>query len=282
MMLRIALTADVHYPDPARFHALYRLLTVERPDVLVVAGDLVSYSSLEEVSRLLSKIRKWFDGVIIGVAGNHEHWLTKGERRRGLTSVEKIEGLAEVYASHGGVLLDVDGPYCLDSICFAGVTGWYDYSYAVHLGFDRIFFDACNPWGCSLTELEACERGGVCTCPDWFRDCLLVKLGMSNAEYALMNAERLRVQLSKIAGRKTIVVLHHAPRRELLRYTGDRRRDFYFAYAGHEKLDEVIRSASAEIVRVVYGHLHERSVDWIVELNGVTYVNAYNYTLIEV
>ena len=283
--MKLLVASDVHHPEPRRVYSLYMLLEREKPDVLLIAGDIVDHPALAEISKFLAKRRRRYRGPVVAVAGNHEHWLTRGEMSRGMTSLEKIEALAELYAKHDVILLDTMGPYCLDEVCFAGVTGWFDYSYASNLGYTREHFENCNPWGCSLAELESCEkRPHTCLCPNYRRDCIYVKLGdMTAPEYAELNAERLREQLYRIpAGRPTVVLLHHVPRRDLLRYTGDPRRDFYYAYAGHEKLDHAIRGSNRDIRLVVYGHVHEDSIDWEVERDNIKYINGYRYAILHI
>jgi len=93
----------------------------------------------------LKFIRKFFKGPLLAVLGNHEHWLSGREKRRGLTSIEKLNKLAKLYEEYNGVLLDVKGPCKIGDLYVVGVVGWYNYSYAQGLGFTEKDFENCNP-----------------------------------------------------------------------------------------------------------------------------------------
>lgn len=281
--MKIAITSDIHYPDPQRFYELIIFLRKQDPRILVIAGDAVSYGSIDLYHKFFRKLRRYYKGLIIGVAGNHEHWLTKNELRKRIYSEDKIKILSKIYRSYNAMLLNEEGPYCIKDICFTGSTGWYDYSYAANLGFSREDFENCNPWGCSINELLTYERGLYCNCYSWLRDCLYIRLRNSNEEYILKNIKLLSKQLDRIEeDTLTIVILHHVPRRELIKYTNDVYENFYYAYAGSNKIDEVIRKSNANIKLVVYGHIHEKSRDYDIVLENLRYMNGYKYTIIQV
>ncbi|BCS93298.1 metallophosphoesterase [Metallosphaera javensis (ex Sakai et al. 2022)] len=275
--VKVLFASDVHYPDGDRTSRLFSLLR-GKPDLLVLAGDLITLGSVQDLRKFFVKLRKVYQGPVVGVPGNHEHWLTRGERDRGITSLEKVEMIAEVYREFRGVLLQVDGPFQTDSgLTLVGTTGWYDYSFARDLNFSVEDFENCNPYHCTREELMACEKRGYCDCKSWFNDCIYVNLGMSNEEYLRLNVRILEDQLRSV--KDAVVVLHHAPRKDLIKVTGEREKDFFLAFDGSERLEEVIRNHGVE--HVIYGHLHEGSRQDHVTVDGVRYVNGYRFQLME-
>ncbi|MCY0862433.1 MAG: metallophosphoesterase [Metallosphaera prunae] len=274
--MKILFASDVHYPNSDRTNKLFSSLKQE-PDLLVLAGDVFTHGSHEDLRKFLRKLRKVYEGPLVAVPGNHEHWLTKRESRD-FTSQTKVNKLAEIYRELGGTLLQVDGPYPIThDLSLVGTTGWYDYSFARDLNFSDRDFENCNPHSCSREEIATCEKRGFCDCRTWFNDCVYVNLGISNEDYLQQNVKILEDQLRKV--RRAIVVLHHVPRKELVVTTGDRYTDFFLAFDGSERLDEVVRRYEVEYV--IYGHLHDRSRQDHVVMEGVHYVNAYNFFLLE-
>ncbi|MGC8597135.1 MAG: metallophosphoesterase family protein [Thermocladium sp.] len=269
--MKILLLSDIHWPSDAAVKALSKARNF---DMLILAGDFMDCglsvacyeASFDSFFRLIKKVSGKKE--IIAVLGNHEHYLSRNELRRGITSLEKIASYRKYFGEHDSVLLDFEGPYCINGFCIAGNVGWYDYSFAV--GYDFKYYDQCNPYGCSVESLWQCERQ-YCNCPDYFRDCLYVRLGMSNGEYLSYNVNSLRKQLSKV-NQPTILVLHHAPRKDIIKDDG-----FYSAYDGSNKLDEVVREFGSRYV--VYGHVHERG-NSIEVRDGVVYINSFYPNLV--
>ncbi|MEB3806596.1 MAG: metallophosphoesterase [Desulfurococcales archaeon] len=274
-MVLVAVVGDLHYPNPRALDVLVKASSA-RPDLLLLAGDFLDipyYNLVMKFIKLMNRIG--FKSVAV-IMGNHEHYLSRRARSKGVDSIRQVEWLAGFLEEHGVKVLGLgEEPLEINDIYLVGATGWYDYTLAPQ-GYSRVDFENCNPFGVSLRQLELCERGRLWLCPEWWRrDCLYVKLPISNEEYVKVNVDRVRAQLEAVpAGSRKIIVYHHVPRRELVASYGDAR-DFDLAYAGSIRLEDPVREYGVETV--VYGHLHQRSKSWIQRVEGVTYANSYPY-----
>jgi len=189
--MNILLLSDIHWPSDVSVKALSKARNF---DMLILAGDFMDCglsvacdgASFDSFFRLIRKIAGEKD--VIAVLGNHEHYLSKNELRKGFTSLEKVASYRKYFKEHNGTLLDFDGPYCVNGFCVAGNVGWYDFSFAP--GYETKHYYQCNPYGCSVESLWQCEKQ-YCNCPDYFRDCLYVRLGISNEEYLNRNIDSL-------------------------------------------------------------------------------------------
>ena len=279
-MTRILLVSDLHYPsDRGLAWVLTEVLRRINVDALVLGGDFVDHGNENDVDRLLALIRRTHKGPILAVWGNHEHYLSRSKVRDGWTSLDQLERLRQVMVRHGTLILDVNGPVRIGDISLVGVVGWYDYSYGPPQ-FTEEDYGRCNPFGYSLEELQHCSKNPYHPwCPPWWRnDCLYVRLPMHHRDYAKLNAEKLESQL-RAAEPPVMVVLHHVPRRDLIRYTGNPQEDFDYAYAGSPVLGEVINSYAEKIAVIAYGHLHDGSAARLMTINGIQHVNTYpNYS----
>ncbi|RLE93568.1 MAG: hypothetical protein DRN04_06500 [Thermoprotei archaeon] len=144
-VVRIAAVSDIHHPASTILVKLAQVLRKSEIDLIVFAGDVVNWADEKYFKKLLKFIRRFFKGPLLAVSGNHEHWLSGREKRRGLTSIEKLNKLAKLYEEYNGVLLDVKGPCRIGDLYVVGVVGWYNYSYAQGLGFTEKDFENCNP-----------------------------------------------------------------------------------------------------------------------------------------
>lgn len=72
-----------------------------------------------------------------------------------------------------------------------------------------------------------------------------------------------------------MVVLHHVPRRDLIRYTGNPREDFDYVYAGSSVLGEVISRYAEKIAVIAYGHLNDGSAARLMAIDDIQHVNVY-------
>lgn len=301
-MARLLVVADLHFPRASGLSEgvdylgaawrLPRILGEGRFDALILAGDFVNTCDEESTEKLMKMIRRHYRGPVLAAWGNHEHYLSPSRLRRGWDSPRCLERLRGVLEGYGAAILDSEGPVEVGGVWVAGVAGWYDYSYGPP-GFTVEDYERCNPYGVPLPALRRCDRqgygssiGGGSLCPSGYRrDCLYVKLPMSNPEYARLNAERLRKQLEE-AKPPVVVVTHHVPRGELLSPTGDPLKDFDLAYAGTPLLGEVLSLYREGIAAVTYGHIHGRGRGWLATLDGVPYVDAFHghggFTAVEV
>lgn len=275
---RLLVVSDIHFPtDPRAVWKLAGVLRHSVIDALVLAGDFLDDVSANAVQKLFFRVlRRAYKGPIIVVWGNHEHYLTRNRLERGLTSIDQLDWLYDRLIEHGVKVLDRDGPVNIGSVTIAGVVGWYDYSYGPR-EYTSEDYERCNPYGVSLEVIRKCARGRWRhLCPPWWRnDCLYVKLPMDNRTYLKLNAERFVSQLER-AEPPIVAVLHHVPRRELLRYTGNPVKDFDLAYAGSPVLGSTLEKHMAKLAAVVYGHVHEHSIARVLPIHDTPYVNAYH------
>ena len=83
---RFVQISDVHmdsWMTPERLARIVDLVNEQRPDLVVITGDLVSYNAPRYVPGLLAPLKrlKASDGVV-AVLGNHDHWAGAEEVRR--------------------------------------------------------------------------------------------------------------------------------------------------------------------------------------------------------
>lgn len=187
--------------------------------------------------------------------------------------MEKLRRLAEMCAKHGVVLLDVlEEPLDIGGVALVGSVGWYDYGYAEGLGFSREDFERGTPYrGCVKGY-----RGPLPPCPAWHNDKVYVKLPFSDPEFVERNVASMerRILKAEEMGLEVYLVLHHVPRREFLRYEGDRKKDFFLAYNGSDRLGELAERYNGVVRKVFFGHEHYEEAK-PVTINGVEYVNVY-------
>ncbi|GEM_PF-2283877 len=271
----IAITSDLHYSklgcmrNLELFGRFLNRLGKIKPDVIVVCGDFTGCGYIEDFTRLVRIIRRASPHTVqVYVFGNHDLWLSKNEMRKGLDSLEKMEKYSRKAEEAGVYILDLHGPLKLEDVWLVGAVGWYDYSYASHLNFPYESFVKGTPY-------PDCEipHGNIFIptihCPEWWVDKVRVRIPFSDEEFLEINVKKLEKQLSK-AGRKTMLFLHHVPKRALLPYTGKPFTDFFRAYDSSEKLGAV--AERFEVEKVFFGH---KVLAKSAEINGVKYLNAH-------
>lgn len=136
-------------------------------------------------------IRRRHKGFILAVWGNHEHYLSQSRVRDGWTSLDQLERLRQVMASHGVLILDVDGPVRIGDVSLVGVVGT-TIVMVLHNSRRRIT-EGVIPSGYSIEVLQRCSKNPYYPwCPPrWRNDCLYVRLPMYHRDYAKLNAEKL-------------------------------------------------------------------------------------------
>ncbi len=280
---RIAVLSDTHFPGPggAPLESYFRgLARLERlgVDALVLAGDIVAAPRENYIKGFARLLRKHYGGPVYAILGNHEHYLSRKRLERGWDSVMVALWVEEALCRHGIELLTPRAPVRVGGVNLVGVTGWYDYSFGPQV-YTEEDYERCNTYGISPEVLRECDRralwGMSPWCPPGARlDCSYVKFPGGHKWYASINLGLLERQLS-LAEAPVVAVLHHAPHRRLLRYTGDPERDFYRAYDGSQELGRLLLRHKEKLAAVVYGHLHGHSASRVAEIEGVPHVNAY-------
>lgn len=108
---------------------LFRLLPMDRSDVLVIAGDIGHFNA--QINTVLKVFRKYYK-YVVWVHGNHEMYVndTKSIRKYRNDFVNRLaefkpmsDAIGDVYYLDGDVIE-------LDGIRFGGCSMWYDFSYA--------------------------------------------------------------------------------------------------------------------------------------------------------
>jgi len=237
-VIRIGVLGDLHYPREGKlFYELLKVLKHNDFDFLFLCGDIVNYANMFYLEKLIKKIVSVGRVRIIGVMGNHDFWLSKNLWRKGFTSLDLIPMYSRVLGIHGGSLL-WDSIYETEEFVVVGVPGWYDFSFAPHsLNFTRD--DYLKGWFFGF---------------QW-NDMLYVKFDFPPEKFVEMNIVKLKQQLDHAVRlhKRIFVLLHFVPIKDFLRYSGDRD-DVWNAYAGSQRLGEVILEYGSRISKVFFGH----------------------------
>lgn len=248
-MLRLAAFSDLHadlMPDgrgPYVLEQLAKLLHAAEVDVVLIAGDQVNHHS--QLTRYLAPLAV---GRLANLylPGNHDVWLSKGERERGMSSFEALVRL-EQGATAAGFHYLPGHPRLMGGWAFAGNLGWYDYSFA----------DPALP---ATPEMYASKRWfGRVVWNDIFAAWREQGRPLSDAQVAerllaQMRADLGTLGLSTRGGPPTVVASHMLPYRALLRYA-DVVWNFCNAFMGSVALGALYDGFPA-IRLVVAGHTH--------------------------
>ncbi len=129
--LRIGAVGDLHYGRESRdvLKQLFQAVDLERPDVMLLLGDLTDYGTLEEAQGLTRELRTNLALPTLAVLGNHDF----------------ESGVADAIRAtlrEGGITV-LDGDSCeVKGVGFAGVKGFCG-------GFGR---GTLGPWGESVIK----------------------------------------------------------------------------------------------------------------------------------
>jgi predicted phosphohydrolase len=198
--LRVAVTADLHWGHGARGDQATRLLCEtlhrERPDVLVLGGDLGTAEHFEECLAL-------FDDLSCKkalVPGNHDLWVEPDDPRgNSLDLYQRL--LPATCAAHNVTYLD-QVPLLLPQadLAIVGSINWYDYSWSI----ERLRLEVPD-WAERLRE-KRFSRGR-------HNDARFVRWPLDDVAFT---AEVVRVCEQHLAGvlaqvAQAFVVTHHPP-----------------------------------------------------------------------
>jgi 3',5'-cyclic AMP phosphodiesterase CpdA len=257
--VRIFFTSDLHVDAGAngRFaEELAELAASDRPDVLILAGDLCNgVGRLPQVLRLFAKAAP----VRLYVPGNHELWAAgPGESPARERYYREIPGIARDAGFHP---LVTESLVAAD-VGFAGTMSWYDYTFA----------DAAD--GFTEAELESKTRDGV----EWMdRRFVSWTAGdgrrLKDREVTDLLLEDLRDQLAALAAaplRAIVVVTHHIAFRDLVpRVFVDGHLRFFRAFLGSERVGAAI-AADGRVVLALAGHVHSVRTARVGRLTAMT------------
>lgn len=211
-------------------HTEFGTVSVPVPpaDVVILAGDTgVGLKGL-------SWAQEHFCGrTVIYIAGNHEYYGEAIPRH-----TQKMRDAARAFGIH---FLENEA-LVLDGVAFLGCTLWSD-------------FALCgNPWLAALTaEQQMTDYRRIRVSPAYQR-----LRARDTARLHRRSLQRLREEIPRYAGRKIVVVTHHAPS---LRSIPDRFRDDPVSAAFASPLDAFVAASGVKLW--VHGHVHE-SADYCI------------------
>jgi 3',5'-cyclic AMP phosphodiesterase CpdA len=251
--VRIALISDVHVEYAGNRTASSELaarLARQRPDVLVVAGDVGSTpSSIEE------GLAQFVDVAAVRtyLPGNHDLWvrLSPHDPRAGADSWDAYDRTLPEIAQAAGFSYLPAAPLVIGDVGLAGETGWFDYTFRPKLPALRDL---------PIAAFEAAEYEGW-TWPD-FQFC---DWGMDMPSVTEIMLRRIGTKLTKLdadpAVRKVVAITHHVPFRNLVTTWSPELEipeavwDYCSVFMGSEELGRRIVN-SDKVVLALHGHSH--------------------------
>ena len=252
--MKIGLISDLHTDvtplNRAIVPHLIDAVKAAQLDVFVLAGDLARH--LVQLSETLNAFhladlacQKLF------VPGNHDIWAIETSD---VTSERKCEIISTLCYECGFHPL-MDEPFVKEQIGFCGTIGWYDYSFA--------------PEGYDFSDAQYAEKelmGAV------WNDKRYAKWSETDYVVARRFEVELKAQIASIRDNvsRIIVVTHHVPFRECIRYRGELPWDFFRAFMGSKGLGTLCLEEQ-RVTHVLFGHTHQ-AVD--MQIRGVRAICA--------
>ena len=237
--MKIGLISDLHTDvtpwNKALVPHLIDAVRTANLDVLVLAGDLARH--LVQLSETLNAFQlAELTCEKLFIPGNHDIWAVETAN---VTSEQKCGIISELCHACGFHPL-MDEPFIRENVGFCGTIGWYDYSFA--------------PNGYDFTNDQYAEKelmGAV------WNDKRYAKWGDTDPVIARRFEADLERQIAAIreAVSRIIVVTHHVPFRECIRYRGELPWDFFRAFMGSEQLG-VQCLQEPLITHALFGHIH--------------------------
>lgn len=245
--MKIGLVSDLHTDateaNKELIPFLISAIEVAEIDILILAGDITAsltefYDILDQFNKTQSQCLKLF------VPGNHDIWVNKNGS---MTSTQKCGIISEICQDHGFHSL-IDKPYIHDQVGFCGTIGWYDYSFAP------------KEFNLSIDQYEKKQLNGKI-----WNDKRYANWEDTDQAVAKKFEKHLTSHISSIVDKveRIVVVSHHVPFRQCMRYRGVLSTDYFHAFMGSQGIGEVCLQESL-ITHVFFGHLHE-TVDQVID-----------------
>jgi len=268
--LSLAITADLHWGTHERGDEATRLLLQflheQRPDVLILAGDVGAGDHFEECLALLDDFtcRKAL------VPGNHDIWVTDNDSRGDSLQVYR-EHLPELCSAHDFHYLD-QGPLVIPEVDLAvvGSINWYDYSWSIDQLRTRI-----HDWEERLRS-KVFSRGR-------HNDARFVRWpiadGHFTSEVVTVLSQYLEDALTQVS--QAIVVTHHPPfyglsfPRLLPAITVDGL--LWDAFSGNRQLEAVLNRWKDRIPFAFCGHTHRARENKLGNIRGYNIGGDYHF-----
>ena len=204
-------------------------------DVFVLAGDITPkltefYEILAEFNKANLTCHKLF------VPGNHDIWVSN---QANMTSEQKCRVIAEICRDNNFHPINTN-TQIIENVGFCGTIGWYDYTYAS----DKYDF----------TQEQYAEKELMGTV---WSDKRYVNWTETDPEVAHRFEKELEQQIASLKNKvqRIIVVTHHVPFRECIRYRGELPWDYFRAFYGSVGLGEICLKEPL-ISHVLFGHIH--------------------------
>ena len=241
--MKIGLISDLH-ADVTPFNKalvpyLVDAVKAAELDVFVLAGDLARH--LVQLSETLNAFHLAnLTCAKLFVPGNHDIWATETPD---VTSEQKCEIISKLCRACGFHPL-MDEPFITEQIGFCGTIGWYDYSFA--------------PDGYDFSDTQYTEKalmGAV------WNDKRYAKWSDTDRVIARRFEAELKTQIASVRNdvSRIIVVMHHVPFQECIRYRGELPWDYFRAFMGSKHLGECCLGEPL-VTHVLFGHTH-RALD---------------------
>lgn len=239
--MRLAVTSDLHYDPrgdltpPERVRALARRIAGERPDAVVLAGDLAhGLAAFDACVACFEDV-----GAPVAVlAGNHDVWRDE-ETKTGSEALWSRR-LREVTQARGAHWLE-DAPLRVGDVAVVGTMAWYDYS-------------AMDPTVRATPEqAEIMKRM-------FNNDAAWIDWPWTDRALARSLGDAMMLRLAAVVADETVravAVVTHVPvlEAQMERRPDDSRWGFSNAYFGNLTLGARVMGA-AKLRAVVSGHTH--------------------------
>ena len=233
--MRLHVLSDLHLDylqNRQRLPDIVAAMRAHPADAFVLAGDIShKVPQVEDALRQLADVAP----IRMFVAGNHDIWVVKPPPGDETDSWRKLEMFGDVCRAHGFDYLETK-VVRTRGFTFVGSIGWYDYSYA-------------SP----NLRLGAAEYTAKRFHDLTYMDGAYAKWGTSDADVVERLLRGLRERLAAADG-NVVFVSHHVPLEELVLRRGVASWDFFNAYMGSRRLEEMLRAKG--VSRFVFGHTH--------------------------
>ncbi len=237
--MKIGLISDLHTDATETNRAIVPFLinTIKAAelDVFVLTGDITPklpefYEILGEFDKADLTCQKLF------VPGNHDIWVSKDAN---MTSEQKCRVISQICQDHGFYPL-IDAPHIIETVGFCGTIGWYDYTFA------------SDEYDFSTEQYAEKQLMGTV-----WSDKRYAKWGDTDENVAHRFEAELDKQIASLKDKvqRIIVVTHHVPFRECIRYRGELPWDYFRAFMGSEGLGTLCLQEPL-VTHVLFGHVH--------------------------
>ena len=238
--MKIGLISDLHTDvtpwNKALVPHLIDAVKAAELDILVIAGDLARH--LVQLSEILNAFQlAGLSCKKLFVPGNHDIWAVE---TADVTSDQKCEIISELCYACGFHPL-MDGPFTQEQVGFCGTIGWYDYSFA--------------PENYEFSDAQYAEKtlmGAV------WNDKRYAKWEDTDQAVARRFEAALGKQIATLGDdvSQIVVVTHHVPFQECIRYRGTLPWDFFRAFMGSKELgNQCLREP--RVTHALFGHTHQ-------------------------